>query len=96
MHTYKCSGYKHFTQIDERTSLPLSVRGTYIATTGTISEYMVSSILSRLFSGDSGDNGTTTLLSHRIFQPDSILYQESAQAVILAQAPLVADISTLH
>ena len=28
-----CSGYKHFTLIDENTSLPLSVRGAYIATT---------------------------------------------------------------
>ena len=28
-----CSGYKHFTLIDEKTSLPLSVRGAYIATT---------------------------------------------------------------
>ena len=28
-----CSGYKHFTLIDEKTSLSLSVRGAYIATT---------------------------------------------------------------
>ena len=28
-----CSGYKHFTLIDEKTSIPLSVRGAYIATT---------------------------------------------------------------
>ena len=28
-----CSGYKHFTLIYEKTSLPLSVRGAYIATT---------------------------------------------------------------
>ena len=27
-----CSGYKHFTLIDEKTSLPLSVMGAYIAT----------------------------------------------------------------
>ena len=27
------SGYKHFTLIDEKTSIPLSVRGAYIATT---------------------------------------------------------------
>ena len=33
MHMYMCSGYKHFTLIDEKTSLPLSVRGAYIATT---------------------------------------------------------------
>ena len=48
---------------------------------------------SRLFSVDSG---TATLLSPRIFQPDSIPYRGSAQAVILAQAPLVADTSTLY
>ena len=28
-----CSGYKHFTLIDEKTSIPLSVRSDYIATT---------------------------------------------------------------
>ena len=28
-----CSGYKHFALIDEKTSLPLSMRGAYIATT---------------------------------------------------------------
>ena len=28
-----CSGYKHFTLIDEKTSILLSVRGAYIATT---------------------------------------------------------------
>ena len=27
-----CSGYKHFTLIDEKTTIPLSVRGAYIAT----------------------------------------------------------------
>ena len=30
---YICSGYNHFTLIDEKTSLPLSVRGTYITAT---------------------------------------------------------------
>ena len=30
---YICSGYKHFTLIDEKTSLPVSVRGAHIATT---------------------------------------------------------------
>ena len=48
---------------------------------------------SRLFSRDSG---TATLLSLRIFQPDSMPYRESTQAVILVTAPLVADTSTLH
>ena len=32
-HGTTCSGYKHFILIDEKTSLPLSVRGAYIATT---------------------------------------------------------------
>ena len=32
-HGTTCSGYRHFTLIDEKTSLPLSVRGAYIATT---------------------------------------------------------------
>ena len=32
-HGTTCSGYKHLTLIDEKTSLPLSVRGAYIATT---------------------------------------------------------------
>ena len=32
-HVYGQSGYKHFTLIDEKTSIPLSVRGAYIATT---------------------------------------------------------------
>ena len=31
-HGTTCSGYKHFTLIDEKTSLPLSVRGAYKAT----------------------------------------------------------------
>ena len=42
---YICSGYKHFTLIDENTSLPLSVRGHLYNRNGTISEYMVSSVL---------------------------------------------------
>ena len=33
MTAHMCSGYKHFTLIDEKTSIPLSVRGAYIATT---------------------------------------------------------------
>ena len=33
VYIYICSGYKHFTLINEKTSLPLSVRGAYIATT---------------------------------------------------------------
>ena len=45
---------------------------------------------SRLFSGDSG---TAKLLSPRIFQPDSMPYRESAQAVILVTAPLLEDTS---
>ena len=32
-HGTTCSGYKHFTLIDEKTSITLSVRGAYIATT---------------------------------------------------------------
>ena len=32
-HGTTCSGYKHFTLIDEKTSIPLSARGAYIATT---------------------------------------------------------------
>ena len=32
-HGTTCSGYKHFTVVDEKTSIPLSVRGAYIATT---------------------------------------------------------------
>ena len=88
-----CSGYKHFTLIDEKTSIPLSVRGAYIATMTPYLNIWCLFSTSRLFSGDSG---TATLLSPRIFQPDSIPYRESAQAVILVTAPLVADTSTLH
>ena len=33
VYIYIYSGYKHFTLIDEKTSIPLSVRGAYIATT---------------------------------------------------------------
>ena len=53
------SRYKHFTLIDEKTSIPLSVRGAYIAITAPYLHIWCLQYY-RLFSGDSG---TATLLT---------------------------------
>ena len=59
-HGTTCSGYKHFTLIDEKTSLPLSVRGAYKATTAPYQTIWCSYFL-YIYSPSSGISGQVAL-----------------------------------